>query len=508
MNSPEMITAEALVSAPSRRPCVPNHTGTLGLYTLSRHVLGDRTINEVRVIDFEKETSTCILEDEKAFGARWIPGTNDVAYLKSCGDGSTELRVLRDANSSSDAPVIKTFKTSIKAWKLKRLKNGSIVFMVAAQVAPDGSIFNAQSVQPKSTGRIFDTANVRAVSTQHDIPYRQILIEIWWGDLHEAESYSLWYNMLELHDGQWTMTGDLHNLLPGSHLEAPTGLHGPGDPEGCFDISEHGVVFAAVDLTKTTLADLGFSQLYHVDVRSYAQPPTEKPLTVSPPSSFSPGHHFNVKFSPDESTIGFIYSPANQSSGHRLHLAPVDSLEAYDVVARIGRSFDDDSFDPIIEYDFTTSSDEIVFLSEKRGRTILSSLKLRDLATPQPLFTNSSVSSYYPLNAETWDKIIVCSSSFVDRSIWQVVSVSDGTVLKTIKPMADEDVSWGLSRDMVTEFTSTSDGFSSHAFVVRPSNFDEKKRYPWVLMIHGGPVAAWSDSWGAPVSITKLENGC
>ncbi len=35
-----------------------------------------------------------------------------------------------------------------------------------------------------------------------------------------------------------------------------------------------------------------------------------------------------------------------------------------------------------------------------------------------------------------------------------------------------------------------------HGFIVKPANFDAKKKYPLLVLIHGGPQGAWSDNWG------------
>ena len=35
-----------------------------------------------------------------------------------------------------------------------------------------------------------------------------------------------------------------------------------------------------------------------------------------------------------------------------------------------------------------------------------------------------------------------------------------------------------------------------HGFVIKPSNFDSSKKYPLVVLIHGGPQSAFNDSWG------------
>jgi len=33
------------------------------------------------------------------------------------------------------------------------------------------------------------------------------------------------------------------------------------------------------------------------------------------------------------------------------------------------------------------------------------------------------------------------------------------------------------------------------AFIVKPRSFDENKKYPLALLIHGGPEDAWREAW-------------
>ncbi len=35
-----------------------------------------------------------------------------------------------------------------------------------------------------------------------------------------------------------------------------------------------------------------------------------------------------------------------------------------------------------------------------------------------------------------------------------------------------------------------------HGFVLKPANFSSGKKYPMIVLIHGGPQGAWSDNWG------------
>ncbi|MGD9560962.1 MAG: prolyl oligopeptidase family serine peptidase [Pyrinomonadaceae bacterium] len=48
-----------------------------------------------------------------------------------------------------------------------------------------------------------------------------------------------------------------------------------------------------------------------------------------------------------------------------------------------------------------------------------------------------------------------------------------------------EDVEWkGALRKTV------------HGFLLKPANFDPSKKYPLLVLIHGGPQGAWTDNWG------------
>jgi len=39
-------------------------------------------------------------------------------------------------------------------------------------------------------------------------------------------------------------------------------------------------------------------------------------------------------------------------------------------------------------------------------------------------------------------------------------------------------------------------GTNVHGFLLKPARFDPAKKYPLIVLIHGGPQGAWSDNWG------------
>ncbi len=40
------------------------------------------------------------------------------------------------------------------------------------------------------------------------------------------------------------------------------------------------------------------------------------------------------------------------------------------------------------------------------------------------------------------------------------------------------------------------EGAQAHGLLVRPPNFDASRKYPMLLLVHGGPQSAWNDAWG------------
>ena len=158
------LTAGEVLSAPQRHPGVPSPDGKLALYTFTKHVFGNGTVQELRVMDLEQQTSRTLSDDKSVNEYLWIPGTNDVAFLKSASLGKTEFFTVPASKSQADAQLITTFDAPVSALKLKRLADGGVAVVVIGLVGPDKSLFNDEAVVSHSTGRIFDNVNIRCVS--------------------------------------------------------------------------------------------------------------------------------------------------------------------------------------------------------------------------------------------------------------------------------------------------------------------------------------------------------
>ncbi|GJN69705.1 hypothetical protein PLICBS_003755 [Purpureocillium lilacinum] len=504
----QKLTAETLLGAPRRGVAVPNHNGTLALYTLSTHNFDDgKTRKEVRVADLTSDgvPSRQLSDDDKVHDAVWIPGTNNVVYLKSGDKGATKAFVANAGHVDAEHYVVGEFDAPIANLKLKRLDDGGVVFVVTGLVGPNGELYNEEAVEKRSTARVFDTAQIRV-----------------WNSLYKEQRYSLWYNKLQLDDGRWSLAGSLLNLLADEpDLEAPAGMYDVAEPLSNFDISHRGVAFFARDLTRRR-PDEGIVTLpFFVPVDSFTLPPVSKPKPIEMPPDVRPCIGGNMRFSPDgASNVMFLYSQPGDLYANRLYLASTGSLAAFDVFALVTRTSgassehggggdSDEDHDPPGAFEFAGSADALVLESQKCGRTVLSTLKLQDGERPRFVFREGSVAGFHPLREGCWDKLLVSSSNFVDSSTWQVVDISasftrdssseaaaESGAVHVISSATKNGAKFGISHDMVSEFWyEGAQGVCLHSFMLRPADFDETKKYPWVLMPHGGPVSAWSDAW-------------
>jgi dipeptidyl aminopeptidase/acylaminoacyl peptidase len=86
---------------------------------------------------------------------------------------------------------------------------------------------------------------------------------------------------------------------------------------------------------------------------------------------------------------------------------------------------------------------------------------------------------------------IVLSSSMAQPA--EVYRVSnDGGEMANLSN-ANRDL--GLMKAEETEWRGAL-GAKVHGFIVKPMNFDPAKKYPLIVLIHGGPQGAWGDNWG------------
>ncbi|KND90128.1 Dipeptidyl-peptidase 5 [Tolypocladium ophioglossoides CBS 100239] len=484
----QKLTAEALIGAPRRGPAMPNRDGRLALYSVSTHVFGDGTLNEVRVMDIGTGTSATLSDEEGVHDAVWIPGTcDDVLYLKSSDKGRTQAIVASGRDVAKEHYVAAEFDAPVANLKLKALDDASVAFVVTGLIE-NGLLYNETIVESNSSARVFDTPNIRM-----------------WNEVYRPQRYTLWYNKLELHDAKWTLPGELLKLIDDPNIEAPHGMYGPDNPGDHFDICHRGIAFIGRDVSKRRPHESSASVQVYVPIESFSLPPTRSPVRISSPSTVGVGVASNMRFAPNGLTIAFLHVEIRDGYNTQLYLAPVDSGDAVGGLC-LTLYVMNPEHEPPRGFEFAGASNSLIVHREKCGRSVLDHVDLGTGRT-STFFRGGVVAAFHPLRQDDWDVLLVSSSSFIDSSLWQVTRVSDPEISTTVSSATKNGARFGLSADMVSEFWfEGADDVCVHCFMIKPSNFDADKTYPWVLRPHGGPVASWTDSWSVIVSLAALNS--
>ncbi|UKZ60698.1 uncharacterized protein TrAtP1_001968 [Trichoderma atroviride] len=472
----QKLTAEALLSDPRRSPAVPSRDGTHALYTVSTHILGDKTTQELRVVNLQTGNSKQISNDSGVHDAMWIPTTElHVIYLRSVEQGRTQVMVAYAGDVSVEHYRAAEIDAPVSNLKLKELSSGSIAFVVTGLVG-DAGLYNQEVAQKGSSARLYDT----------EIPI--------WNASRRPNRCSLWYNELVLHDGCWALQGQLYNLIDDVDLEAPSRMY-TDNPCNEFDICGDGIVFSSRNLRERGPGGNPATSIYFARLDSFSLPAEAMPRQIFIPTSFEPASITNVRFSPDESAVGFLYTAYEDHYNTRLYLGSVESLDAFDVFNLV-TCVDDDDPNPPNAFEFVGGSDSVILRSHHLGHQALSHLMLEDGAEPKVFFASSSCTAFYPLKNGDWDNLLVTSSSFIDSSLWQIVRVSDASIVRTVSSATKNGAKFSLSSGMVTDFWyEGANGCFIHSWLILPKDFEENQQYPWVLVPHGSPAMAWSNEW-------------
>jgi Dipeptidyl aminopeptidases/acylaminoacyl-peptidases len=158
------------------------------------------------------------------------------------------------------------------------------------------------------------------------------------------------------------------------------------------------------------------------------------------------------------------------------------------------RGFDDYADDVSISADNRT----VYFTSGQRGRTNLYSVPMEP-DFRQRIATHvkrvgadmSAFPSFNSVNLHRDGNTIVFASS----SLGSPPEIFSARLDKNeTRALSKANQPLGLTPVEEIEWTGAVQT-KNHGFIVKPKNFDPSKRYPLIVLIHGGPQGAWNDSW-------------
>jgi len=205
------------------------------------------------------------------------------------------------------------------------------------------------------------------------------------------------------------------------------------------------------------------------------------------------GYDASPAYTPDGKYLIYRSQPREGFEADRWRLMRYDRQSGETV--ELTRGFDQQ----VEEFTISSDSKSIYFVAGVRGRNRVFTIPVEPdfrLRIATHVKDLSSVSNEYSsssgLNISSDGKtLIFLSNSMTTPSEIYLADLTSGSS----KPVTRANASLGLSRPEDLDWTGAL-GAKVHGFLVKPANFDASKKYPLIVLIHGGPQGAWMDNWG------------
>lgn len=387
------------------------------------------------------------LKSTNAEARRVTAGTGGGDYAEhdiSWSPDSSRLAFLSDRERPGQSELYVADAAGGAARKLTSLTG----FLAGPQWSPDGTrlalLFTENAV--RTAGPTHPTAADAGVVEEH--VYEQRLTVV---DLSSQSVKQLSPPDLYVYEYDWS---------PDGRGFAATAAHGSGDNN--WFVAQLYTVNAATG-----------------EMKSIFKPPTQTQIA-------------EPRFSPDGKRIAFIGGLMSDegNTGGDIYLVNADGGEARDLTPGMKASASWLAWQP--------ASDKILFTELVKG---LSGVATLDAATgkvetvwtgAETITKESGVSLSVSRDLKT--TAVVRHSFARPPEVWAGPVGAWKQLTKVNEPLRP---AWGEAKSL--EWTS--DNFDVQGWLVYPLNFDPSKKYPMVVVVHGGPASQLSSRWGSGLGL-------
>ena len=269
--------------------------------------------------------------------------------------------------------------------------------------------------------------------------------------------------------------GTPRDLTPGADYDVPPVQRGDAE-DIAFSPDSKEICFTAVTDKMEAISTNG--DLFLVPVSGGAEP---KRITTNP------GFDGHPSYSPDGRTIAYR---AQFRAGYE---ADKWRLMLYD--RQTGKHTNvNEGFDRSVEgMVWTPDSKTIYFLAEDRGHKPVFSVAATPGAEPRVILKDTFNSD---LTLSRDGRMLVFTQSSLTTPAEAFAANADGSGVRQLTRHNAEKLA-ALDLNPAEHFWfDGAEGTRVHAMLVRPPGFDPARKYPLVLIAHGGPQTQWSDAWG------------
>ena len=200
-----------------------------------------------------------------------------------------------------------------------------------------------------------------------------------------------------------------------------------------------------------------------------------------------PGFDSNPVYSPDGK---FIAYHAQLTAGYESDRWRV---MLYDRATGKSENLTESSFDrSAANLAWSPDSKTIYFLAENETLQPVYAMAAKAGAVPKKVVDGFNAGMALSGDGRT----LVVTRSSLTQPAEIFIAASDGTGLKQITH-ANDALLAKLEMNAAEKFWfEGAEGTRVEAMLIRPPHFDAKKKYPLLVLLHGGPQTMWSDSWG------------
>jgi len=268
--------------------------------------------------------------------------------------------------------------------------------------------------------------------------------------------------------------GEARDLTPGDYDAPPFSLGGPPDYAFSPDSSELAFVsnHDKVEATSTN------ADVWLISVKGG----TPKNITAA-----NHGYDGSPQYSPDGKYLAYRsqVTPGYESDRFRLMLYERKTGRAQSISESLDSNID--------EFTFAPDSKNIYLTAEERGRAPIYSVAVTG-GPIKKVVTEGGANGDVHLTKD--GNTLVFSRSSMTRPAEIYRANADGSATTALTTTNDSFIS-SFNLKPAEEVTWTGGlGAKVAGWIVKPPNFNPGRKYPLVVLIHGGPQGAWNDNWG------------
>jgi len=199
----------------------------------------------------------------------------------------------------------------------------------------------------------------------------------------------------------------------------------------------------------------------------------------------NPGSDASPQYSPSGRYIAYTSQARNGYEADLLRLRSYDRETGK--VKDLTSGFDQH----VGTFAWATDNDTIYFASPERGRQPIFKTSVSKPKVEKVL--DGVIEDFQITPDGKW--LVLSRSSLTQPSEIYRAATAGGTLAQISR--ANDALLAELDMNPVEDVTTKGAlGAEIHSLLVKPPGFDPAKRYPAIVLIHGGPQGAWDDAWG------------